>query len=128
VLLSTENWDKANNKFLQVHFLKSLPGKFGDLLKVQREFYLPENEDLIKAGHAVSWATTAVRYPRKFDAPYDSISFNGVASLTETEKVPPKDLIEKWRQKSDEWMPLLNASRTLYEGELWSLVDQTTPK
>jgi hypothetical protein len=128
VLLSTESWDKANNRFLQVHFLKSLPGKFNDLLKVQREFYLPENEDRIKAGLAASWATTAVRYPRKFDAPYDSISFNGLASLAEMEKVPPKDLIEKWRKKSDEWMPLLNASRTRYEGELWSLVDQTTPK
>lgn len=128
VLLSTENWDKAENKFIQVHFLKSLPGKFGDLLKVQREYYLPANEDLAKLGRAVSWATTAVRYPVQFDAPYDSISFNGAASLAEFEKEPPKEWIEKWPNKNGEWMTLLNASRTRYEGELWSLVDQTKPK
>jgi hypothetical protein len=94
VLLSTENWGKANDKFLSVLFLKSLPGKFGDMLKVQREFYLPGNEELIKGGRAISWAATAVRYPVKFDAPYDAISFDGASSLAETEKVPPKEWLD----------------------------------
>lgn len=128
VLLSTENWDKAENKIIQVHFLKSVPGKFGDLIKVQRDYYLPSNEDLVKLGRAVSWATTAVRYPVKFDAPYDSVSFNGAASLAEFEKEPPNAWVEKWPKKNGEWMTLLNASRTRYEGELWGLVDQTKPK
>lgn len=35
----------------KLHFLKSLPGKFGDRLKVQREFDMPGNKDLIKAGY-----------------------------------------------------------------------------
>lgn len=106
----------------------SLPGKFGDMLKVQREYYLPSNQDLVKAGYAISWATTAVRYPVKFDAPYDSISFNGARSLAEADKDPPKEWIEKWPKKNAEWMTLLNASRTRFQGQLWSLVDQTTPK
>jgi hypothetical protein len=129
VLLSTDNWDKANNKYLSVLFLKSLPRKFGDVLKIQREVFLPGNEELVKGGRAISWATTAVRYPNKFDPPYDAISFDGTSSLAETEKAPPKEWLEKWHgDQNREWMTRLNASRTRYEGELWRLVDQTTPK
>ncbi len=128
VLLSTENWQKATNNVVSVHYLKSFPGKGGDLMKVQREYFLPSNEDLIKAGHATAWATTVVRYPVKFDPPYNYISFNGYSSLAEMEKQPPQEWIEKWPNKSRELMTLLNASRKRIEGQLWRLVDQTTPK
>jgi hypothetical protein len=47
---------------------------------------VPSNEDLVKAGHAVSCAATAVRFPVNFDAPYDFISFDGTSSLVETEE------------------------------------------
>jgi len=130
LLLSTENWERANDesKFLDVHYLKSVPEKRGDLFKVQKEYYLPAKEDLIKAGRAVSWAAGAVRFPMKFDAPYDFISFDGASSPAETEKDPPKEWIEKWPNKNGEWMTLLNASRTRFDRQLWMLVDKTTAK
>jgi hypothetical protein len=128
ILLSTNDWSKAAAKRLNVVFLKSLPGKAGDLMKVQREYYMPSFEELIKAGVASSWATSLVRFPQSLETPYDYVSFNGYESLAQMEKVPPQDWIEKWRQKSRESMAMLNASRQRVSGQLWRLVEQTSPK
>lgn len=128
LLLSTSNWSKAANKVLSVHYLRSLPGKGGDLMKVQREYFGPSNEELVEGGFASSWATSFVRFPQQLDFPYNYVSFNGYESLSQMDKRPPQAWFDKWRPKSEELMPVLSASRNRIKGQLWQLVDQTTPK
>lgn len=128
ILMSTENWSKASNKMLSVHYLKSKPQKSADLLKVQKDLYLPSNEDRIKAGSAISWATTFVRFPEQLDGAYNYVSFNGSGSMAEIEKEPSKDWLDKWNPQYRTMMPMLNASRKRVRGELWRLIDQTASK
>jgi hypothetical protein len=128
ILLSTENWSKAANNAVAVHYLLALPGKTSDLMKAQREYYLPQNEDLIKARQAASWATTGVRYPQQYDRPYSHVSFNGYETLAQMEARTPQELRDKWNAKFKETTVLLNYSRKRVKGELWRLVDQTAAR
>ena len=129
LLLATESWSKASNQILTVHYLKSLPGKASDLMKSQREYFLPASEELVKAGHAASWATTSLRFPVQFDFPYNYVSFNGYESLAQMEKEPPQAWRDKWSgARATENNALLSASRKRVQGQLWRLIDQTTPR
>ncbi len=129
VVAATNSWSTASNRVLSVHYLRSLPGKAADLLKIQREHFLPLNEDLIQAGGATAWATTAVRFPQQADFPYNYVSFNAYESLTQIEKQPSQVWSEKWsREKAASVGTQLNASRKRVKGQLWRLVDQTVPR
>ena len=128
IQMSTANWSEANNQVLVAHYLKAFPGKAGDMLKTQREFYWPMGEDQVKSGREVSWATTVVRYPEALDHPYSHVSFNGYGSLAEMEKPMAKEFADKWGPKFSEVGVMLSASRSRVKGELWRLVDQTKAK
>lgn len=129
LLLATEGWSKASNQVLSVHYLRSLPGKAADLMKSQREYYLPSNEELVKSGNTASWATGSIRFPQQFDFPYNYISFNGHESLAQLEKQASQAWRDKWLgARATENSALLNASRTRVKGQLWRLVDQTTAR
>ena len=129
LLLTTEGWPQASNQILSVHYLRTLPGKSADLMKSQQEYYLPSNEELVKSGNAASWATGTVRFPQQFDHPYNYVSFNGYESLSQMEKDEPQAWRDKWSgARSTENSALLAASRKRVKGQLWRLVDQTTPR
>jgi hypothetical protein len=129
VLVATNNWSSAANRVLVVHYLRSLPGKADALIKIQREHYLPSNEELIQAGGAAAWATTRVRYPQQLDFPYDHVSFNGYESLAQMEKAAPQAWREKWTgDRAASVGPGLQASRTRVKGQLWRLLEQTDPR
>jgi hypothetical protein len=126
LLVATDGWSSAQNRVLSVHYLRSLPGKGDDLMKVQREYYLPSNEELIKAGVAASWAASRVRYPAQLDHPYNYVSFNGHESLAQMEKPAPQAWRDKWSgEKSTQTQAELAASRQRVKGQLWRLLDQT---
>jgi hypothetical protein len=96
LLAATDGWSAAQNRILSVHYLRSLPGKDGDLMSIQRDYYLPSNEELIKAGVATSWAATSLRYPAQLDYPYNHVSFNGYESLAQMEQPAPQAWRNKW--------------------------------
>ncbi|MDO8539980.1 MAG: hypothetical protein Q7S40_06015 [Opitutaceae bacterium] len=129
VLLATVGWSTASNPILNVHYLRSLPGKSDDLLKSQREYFLPSSGELVKSGNAASWATTSLRYPVQLDFPYNYVSFNGYESLAQMEKDPPQAWRDKWQgARATENSALLAASRKRVKGQLWRLIDQTAPR
>jgi hypothetical protein len=128
VLHATDGWSTAANQVMAVHFLHSLPGKASDLIRIQREHFLPSNNELVKAGGATGWATTAVRYPASMDHPYDYISFNAYANLAQMEKDPPQAWLDKWTgAKAAPVSAELPNVRKRVKGQLWRLIDQTTP-
>ena len=129
ILAATKGWSHASNKILSVHYLRSLPGKSSDLMKSQREYYLPMNEESVQNGRAASWATASVRFPQQMDFPYNYVSFNGHENLAQMEKEAPQAWRDKWLgARATENNALLNASRVRVKGELWRLIDQTTAR
>jgi hypothetical protein len=129
IVLATDSWATAENRVLSVHFLRSLPGKGEDLMKIQGEYFLPLNQESSQAGRSASWATTAVRYPRDIDHPYDYVSFNGFARLGQMETEAPQAFRDKWGGARQANMSAqLAASRKRVKGQLWSLEEQTTPR
>lgn len=127
VLHTTDGWSTATNRVIAVHYLRSLPGKGEELLKIQREYYLPTNNELIKTGHATGWAVTAVRYPQQLDFPYNYVALNGYESLAQMEKEVPQSWRDKWSSQAKEATKQLPPTRKRVKGELWRLIDQTTP-
>ena len=128
LLAATDGWSTASNRVLSVHFLRALPGKGAQLMKIQTEYFMPSNNELVKAGFATGWATTSVRYPAQLDYPYNYVSFNAYDSLTQMDKEPPSAWVNKWRAKFDESSSQLPTVRKRVKGQLWRLVDQTEPR
>lgn len=130
VAAATDNFSSSANTLLSVHFIKALPGKANDFMKVQREYYLPFNNAVAKVnGGASSWAGAVVRYPTSADRAYSHVSFNGSASFTQMDAGWPADIRKIWDPKYREtYGPLLQDSRTRVRNELWRLVDQTQAK
>lgn len=130
VIAATDNFSMSANRLLSVHFIKTLPGKANDFMKVQREYFLPSNNAAAKAnGGATSWAGAFVRYPTSADRPYSHISFNGSASFTQMDAGQPADVRKVWDAKFTEtYQSMLQDSRTRVRNELWDLVDQTKAK
>ncbi len=124
--LATDNFSKSANTLLSVHFIKPLPGKANDFMKIQREYFLPMNNAAAEAnGGATSWAAALVRYTDHSDQSYSHVSFNGSASFTQMDSAMPADLQSTWNIKFQTYGPLLETSRTKVRNELWRLVDQT---
>jgi hypothetical protein len=125
ILQATDGWSNAQNRVLNVHYLRSLPGKGEDLLKIQRDYFLPSNNELIKAGGAAGWANMSVRFPSQLDFPYNYVSFNGYESLTQMEKERPRAWLDKWA--GQDINAQLATTRKRVKGQLWRLIEQTTP-
>lgn len=105
LLETTLGWSAAQNRILSVHYLRCLAGKDADLMRVQREYYLPSNEELIKA----AW-----RLPE---------------SLAQMERPAPQAWRDQWSgEKSDRIRAELAASRQRVKGQLWRLIEQTEPR
>lgn len=126
---ATENFSKAENRYMSVHYIKALPGRAADFMKVQSDYYLPMNSALAKAnGGASAWAAAVVRYPDNQDFAYTHVSFNGHKSLAQMEAARPAELVREWDAKYTAVSALQQESRKRVHNELWRLVDQTQPK
>ena len=125
---ATTSWPTATNHYLGLSFLRALPGKSADLMAIQRGHYLPATEDSVKAGRMTSWGVATVRFPEQRDYPYTHLSIAGYASLTQMEKEASAEEREKWRSRSTDAEAKLPTVRTRVKGELWRLVEQTTPR
>lgn len=124
---ATQGWSTATNRFLNVAFLKVLPGKGPELMDIQRGHYLPSTEDSVKEGRMTSWGIATVRFPEQRDPAYTHLSIAGYDSMAQMEKPASPEHREKWGAKGADAMAKLPAVRTRVKGELWQLIDQTKP-
>ena len=123
--LATTGWPGATTSVLNVVYMKAEPGKAGDLAAIQKDFFLPLNEIQVQKGQEAAWGNALLRFPYPPAAPYDSISFNGFATLAamESAQVPPA-----FQAKLKEISVKLNAARVRVRNQLWIYQTGTQPK
>jgi len=123
--LATTGWPGAKTGFLNVVYMKAEPGKADDLAAIQKDYFLPLNEIQVQKGQEAAWGNALLRFPHPPAAPYDSISFNGYATLAamESAQVPPA-----FQAKSKEISVRLNAARVRVRNQLWMYQTGTQPK
>jgi hypothetical protein len=119
--MATSGWPGARVGVLNVGFLKTETGKAAALSQVQRDYFLPRTEEMVKAGDAASWSFMRLRFPRAEANPYDIVSFGGYASMAQMEAADSK-VPEAFRAKEREVSVLLNAARTRVRNQLWIFV------
>jgi hypothetical protein len=125
----TSTFSSAKNNLLEVYYLKVLPGKYGEFVKINTSLMQPMNEAIAQAsGGSYSWASMWLRTPAMIDYPYNYVAFNGFESLTQMESSTLSNVRKEWSEKSSQGYPILSSSRSRYRNELWRLVDSVTTK
>jgi hypothetical protein len=123
--LATTGWPGAKTDVLDVVYMKAQPGRAGELAEIQKNHILPLNEELVRQGQEAAWGSALLRFPYAASAPYDSIAFNGFATLA---AMGSYEAPEAFKAKAKEVSVRLNAVRVRVRNQLWIYQCGTQPK
>ena len=122
---TTSGWPGTKVGVLNAVYVKTQPGRAADLDRIERDFFLPLFQELVKQGHAAAWAFTLLRFPSPASSPYDSLSLNGYESLAKAgSEAMPEAFEAKWKEANT----ILNAARVRVRVQLWGFQAGTRPK
>src|SRR5262249_21650048 len=63
-------------RYAQVDYMKTLPGKEPEYIRLERETWKPLHQARVKNGQLRSWAFFSVRFPSGMDEKYDFVTIN----------------------------------------------------
>lgn len=103
--------------------MKAAPARSAELDKVEREFFKPYMEDMVKQGGLGAWSFSHLKTPNSEERPYTALSLH---KLSKVEMMGRPQ--EKWAARYREVAKALPSLRVRTRTELWMQLDKTTPQ
>jgi hypothetical protein len=128
-ILRAQSAPATSPRYVQVDFMKALPGKEPEYVRLERDTWKPLHQARIRNGQLRSWAFFSVRFPSGADEKYDFVTINTYDRFGQIEEplanferlfasVHPNKSIGELSSATD-------AARRLIRSEMWQLVDET---
>lgn len=113
-----------STKYYTVDYMKTLPGKEADYVKLEKEFWMPIHKERIKMGVLTDWILLVKTMPYTFKEQYDYETVNFINSLNFLTDSKYTEAAKKAFPNIDQNKSFdsTSASRTLVKEELWKTV------
>jgi hypothetical protein len=117
---------RAQGAYVQVDYMKALPGMERAYVDLERDVWKPYHQALVDAGRRAGWALYAVRSPAGTAADHDFVTFNGYPSFAGMATPYAGDILAGLGvdKDPDTLEREAEATREVVREEIWQLVDR----
>jgi len=120
----------AQGAYVQVDYMKAVPGKEQAYVDLERGVWKPYHQALVDAGRRAGWSLYAVRSPAGTAADHDFVTFNGFVSFAGMETPYAGDILANLGvdKDPDTLEREAEATREVVREEIWQLIDQVSAR
>lgn len=109
-----------DQKFVEVNFMKTLPGKEREYIRQEKEIYKPIHQEFINKGNRTAWYFSQLISPLADNSKYNYLTANFFNDWDKSYSITVDEYVKTYNKLFPK-APMVEDSRTMVKTEVWKL-------